>query len=130
MIKKIILLLSFVGIFGAGIFTATVLHFGSPIVGIDLTNKSSQKIQSIDINHDTGRNGKVRYQIIDLQPNETRTLRMYAPAESTYEVIVTFADGARLVGGQGYVEAGYRVREAIGSQKIESRVDQYGGYRP
>ena len=128
--KKIILLILFVVVFAAGVLIATVLHIGSPIVTIDFTNNSAQKIQSIDINHEIGRYGKVRYQISGLEPKETRTLRVYAPAESSYEVVVTFADNSRVVGGVGYVEAGYRVKESIGPQKIESKVDLTGGYKP
>lgn len=45
-------------------------------------------------------------------------------------MVVTFADDSRVVGGQGYVEAGYRVSETIGLQKIESKVDLTGGYKP
>lgn len=130
MMKKIILLISFVVVFAAGAFTATVLHIGSPIVTIDFTNNSNKKIQSIDINHEIGRHGKVHYQITDLEPKQTRTLRVYAPAESSYEVVATFADNSRVVGGQGYVEAGYRVSETIGLLKIESKVDLTGGYKP
>lgn len=121
--KKFILLISFVVVFAAGAFTATVFHTGSPIVTIDFFNNSNQKIQSIDINHEIGRHGKVHYQITGLEPNETRTLRVYAPAESSYEVTATFADNSRVVGGAGYVEAGYRVRESIGPQKIESKFE-------
>lgn len=128
--KKIILLISFIVVFAAGAFTAIVLHIGSPIVTIDFTNNSAHKIQSIDINHEIGRYGKVRYQISDLEPKQTRTLRVFAPAESSYEVAVTFADNSRVVGGVGYVEAGYRVKESIGPQKIESKVDLTGGYKP
>lgn len=130
MMKKTILLISFVVVFATGFFAATVLHIGSPIVTIDFTNNSTQKIQSIDINHEIGRYGKVRYQITGLEPKETRTLRVFAPAESSYEVAVTFADNSRVVGGAGYVEAGYRVREVIGSQNIESKFDLIGGYKP
>lgn len=130
MMKKTILLISFVVVFAAGAFTATVLHIGSPIVTIDFTNNSAQKIQSIDINHEIGKYGKVRYQISNLEPKQTRTLRVFAPAESSYEVSVTFADNSRVVGGQGYVEAGYRISETIGLQKIESKVDLTGGYKP
>jgi hypothetical protein len=99
-------------------------------VTIDFTNNSTQKIQSIDVNHEIGKHGKVLYQITGLEPKETRTLRMYAPAESSYGVVVTFADNSRVVGGAGYVEAGYKVRESIGPQKIESKYDLIGGYRP
>lgn len=130
MMKKTILLISFVVVFATGFFAATVLHIGSPIVTIDFTNNSTQKIQSIDINHEIGRYGKVRYQITGLEPKETRTLRVFAPAESSYEVAVTFADNSRVVGGAGYVEAGYRVREVIGSQNIESKFNLIGGYKP
>ncbi len=130
MMKKIILLISFIVIFAAGAVTATFLHIGSPIVTIDFTNNSPQRIQSIDINHEIGRHGKVRYQMSGLEPKETRTLRVYAPAESSYEVVVTFADNSRVVGGAGYVEAGYRVKELIGQQKIESKFDLIGGYKP
>lgn len=130
MMKKIILLISLVVVFVAGAFTATVLRISSPIVTIDFTNNSAQNIQSIDINHEIGKYGKVRYQISDLEPKQTRTLRVFAPAESSYEVAVTFADNSRVVGGQGYVEAGYRVSEIIGLQKIESKVDFIGSYEP
>ncbi|NVN92645.1 MAG: hypothetical protein HXX11_18900 [Desulfuromonadales bacterium] len=130
MMKKIILLISFVVVFAAGAFTATVLHIGSPIVTIDFTNNTTKKIQSIEIKQEFGRPGKVLYQISGLEPRETRTLRVYAPAESAYEVIATFADNSRVVGGAGYVEAGYRVKESIGLQKIESKVDLTGGYKP
>lgn len=130
MTKKIILLISFVVVFAAGAFTATVFHIDSPIVTIDFINNSNKKIQSIDINHEIGRYGNVRYQIMGLEPKKTKTVRVYAPAESSYEVIATFADNSHVVGGAGYVEAGYRVKESIGPHKIESKVDLTGGYKP
>jgi nitrogen regulatory protein PII-like uncharacterized protein len=130
MMKKIILLISFVVVFAAEVLTATVLHIGSPIVTIDFINNSNKKIQSIDIKNEIGRYGKVRYQLTGLEPKETKTLRVYAPTESSYEVITTFTDNSRVVGGVGYVEAGYRVEESIGPQKIESKVDLTGGYKP
>ena len=130
MMKKIILLSSFIVIFAAGAITAIILHIGSPIVTIDFTNNSSKKIQSVEITHEIGMDGKVRHQINGLEPKETRTLRVYAPAESSYEVIATFADNSRVVGGAGYVEAGYRVKESIGSQKIESKIDMMGSWKP
>lgn len=130
MMKKIILLIAFVIVFAAGALTATLLHIGSPIVTVDFTNNSTQRIKSIDVNHEIGRFGKVRYLISDLEPKQTRTLRVFAPAESSYEVTVTFADNSRVVGGAGYVEAGYRIRESIGPQKIDSKVDLMGGYKP
>ena len=128
--KKIILQISFIVVFAAGAITATILHTGSPIVTIDFTNNSTKKIQSIEIIHEIGRSGKVRYQITGLEPKETRTLRVYAPAESSYEVIATFADNTRVGGGAGYVEAGYRVKEFIGPQKIESKFDIMTSYNP
>ncbi len=107
-----------------------MLHTGSPIVTIDFINNSTQRIKSIDINHEIGKFGKIRYQISDLEPKQTKTLRVFAPAESSYEVAVTFGDNSCVVGGVGYVEAGYRIRESIGTQKIESKVDLTGGYNP
>ena len=130
MMKKIIFFISFILIFTAGAITATILHIGSPIVTIDFTNNTTKKIQSIEITHEIGTDGKVRYQITGLEPKETRTLRVYAPAESSYEVIATFADNSRVVGGAGYVEAGYRVKESIGPQNIESKIDMMGSYKP
>lgn len=130
MMKKIILLISFIVIFAAGAITATILHIGSPIVTIDFTNNSSKKIRSIEITHEIGMDERVRYQINGIEPKETRTLRLYAPAESSYEVIATFADNSLVVGGAGYVEAGYRVKESIGPQKIESKIDMMGSWKP
>jgi hypothetical protein len=133
MIKRVILLLflllSFVGVFGAGIFTATMLHIGSPIVTIDFVNNSPKKIRLIEISRESTRDANIRYQIPGLDPGKARTFKMYALGESSYEVVVTFSGDTRLVGEEGYVEGGYKVKETIGPQKIESEVDLVGDYK-
>jgi hypothetical protein len=130
MIKKILLLIAFVAVFAAGVALASIMHFGSPVVDISFINKSGKDITAIEINHEVGRFGEIRHQIADLHKGQDRQIRIWAPAESSYNLIVTFADKGQLTGGQGYIQPGYKITEIINSDKIESDATAFGNYKP
>ncbi|GAB7026312.1 hypothetical protein [Geotalea toluenoxydans] len=129
MIKRILFIFAFIAVFLAGVLTASIFHAGSPMVVIDFVNNSGKKIESIEIIQKFGRDEKIRHQIQGLTAGTSKTFRMSAPAESSYGLIVNFADGSRIAGGEGYMEAGNKVTEVIGTTKIESR-HNIGGYKP
>jgi hypothetical protein len=130
MIRKLLFLLALVVAFICGVFLAGVTHFGSPIVSIEFINKSGKEITTIDIIQETGRFGEIRHIISNLAAGKQRQIRMWAPAESSYKAVVTFADGKQIVGGFGYIEPGYKTTESIESDKIKSDVKAFGAYGP
>ena len=116
--------------FVAGIVFTCIVHFSSPVVSIDLVNKSGKDIRTIDIIHEMGGAGDIRHQISDLRTGKQRRIKIWVPAESGYRLIVTFADQKQLTGGSGYIEPGYKVTETIKYDKIESNIKAFGGYGP
>jgi hypothetical protein len=130
MICKILHILGFVVVFVAGMVVAAVNHFGSPLLTIKIENKSSKEIKAVDVIHETRRFGKVEYRISDIPPGKERAFRVYVPAESSYKLLVTFADGGQLTGGQGYVESGYKITETVKDNKVETDFNFLGGYGP
>jgi hypothetical protein len=130
MTNKLLIFFSFIIVFVAGVVIASIFHTGSPMVTIDFVNSSGKKIESIEITQEFGKDEKIRHQIKGNTPGATKTFRMYAPGESSFEVKVTFSDGKQIVGGEGYIEAGNRVTEVIGAEKIESEVSLTGSYKP
>lgn len=129
MMKKVILAFSFVVVFVAGIGAAAYLQTGSRIVTVELKNNSGKKIETIEIVQELVKVGKVRHQVEGMAAGTAKTFRMYAPAESSFDLIVTFSDGKKIVQEEGYVEAGNRVIETIGTKKIESKTILMGSYK-
>ena len=103
------------GSFGAGAITAAIFHLGSPIVTVQLQNASAQNIASVHIEHEHG-----SLTVTNIKPSDSRKVHFYSPGESSYKIRVTFADGHTISGGAGYVEAGYRITEAISDATIKS----------
>ena len=130
MIKKIILLLAIVAVFIGGVFISAVSHFGSPIVTINFINNSGTEIKTIDVIHETGRFGEIQHRISNLLTGKERQIRIWSPAESSYKLIVTFADQKQITGGAGYIEPGYNIAEIIKKDKIKSEIKLYGTYGP
>jgi hypothetical protein len=129
MLKKIIIVIATLGAFVIGFLVASILHSGSPLIDIEITNNSGEDIQSIKIDHEIGRDNKIQYQFGGLKTGSKKLVHLYAPAESSYEVTVAFTDGKKITGGEGYVEAGYHVTEIIEKDKIESKVDIFRSYK-
>jgi hypothetical protein len=121
-------LLLLIVVFIGGVFVSAITHFGSPIVAIEFINKSGKEIKTVEIIHEIGRFAEIQHGITSLAPNQKRQIRIWAPAESSYKLIVTFADQKQLTGGQGYIEPGYKVTETIERDKINSDVKLFGGY--
>jgi hypothetical protein len=130
MIRKTLYLLLLILVFVGGVFVSAISHFGSPIVTIEIINNSGKGIKTAEIIHETGRFGEIQHRITSLAPSQKRQIRIWAPAESSYKLIVTFADQKQLTGGQGYIEPGYKVIETIEGDKINSDVKLFGGYGP
>lgn len=101
--------------FGAGAITASILHLASPIVTVQLKNVSDQKIKAVQLEHEHG-----SLTAATIGPGDSRLVRFYSPAESSYSIKVVFADGRTLSGGGGYVEAGYKITEVISDDKIKT----------
>ncbi len=71
------------------------------MVVIDFVNNSGKKIESIEIIQKFGRDEKIRHQIQGLTAGTSKTFRMSAPAESSYGLIVNFADAVGLRAEKG-----------------------------
>ncbi|MBH0199820.1 MAG: hypothetical protein HP497_10450 [Nitrospira sp.] len=110
--------------FAGGIFVTSVLHLGSPIITVNLHNDSTKEISSLRLTHEHG--------LIDVQKmaaGATRTLRFFAPAESSYKITLVFTDGKSLEGRSTYVEAGYSISETITQEEIKTEFDHLA-YHP
>lgn len=101
--------------FGAGAFTAAIFHLGSPIVTVKLQNASAQNIALVYLEHEHG-----SLTVTNIEPGDSRKVHFYSPGESSYKIQVAFADGHKISGGAGYVEAGYRITEVISDATIKS----------
>lgn len=104
--------------FATGVFVAGVLHLGSPIVTVKLHNVSGKEIVSLRLVHEHG-----LVEVANLATGATRTVRFYAPGESSYKITMVFSDGRSLEGGAGYVEAGYSITETIAAGEIKTEYD-------
>lgn len=113
---KIIGLITLVFIsFATGVFVAAVLHLGSPIVTVKLHNVSGKEIVSLRLVHEHG-----LVEVANLATGATRTVRFYAPGESSYKITTVFSDSRSLEGGAGYVEAGSSITETIAAGEIKT----------
>jgi hypothetical protein len=130
MIRKALFLVALIVVFVAGMFFAAVIHFDSPLVTIEFINESGKEIKTIDVIHETGRFGKIKHSISDLSTGKRKQIRIWAPAESSYELVVTLADQKQVTGGQGYIEPGYKITEIIEGDTIRSEAIPFGAYRP
>jgi len=129
MLKKLLITVAILGAFVIGIIIASIFHFGSPLIDIEFINNSGNDIQSININHEIGRDNRIQCQFGGLKTGTKKLVHLYAPAESSYELTIAFSDGKKITGGAGYVEAGYHVTEIIEKDKIESNVNLFRSYR-
>lgn len=119
---KIIGLITLVFIsFATGVFVASVLHLGSPIVTVKLHNVSDKEIVSLRLVHEHG-----LVEVANLATGATHTVRFYAQGESSYKITAGFSDGQSLEGGAGYVEAGYSITETIAAGEIKTEYDLLG----
>lgn len=116
---KIIGLITLVLIsFATGVFVAGVLHLGSPIVTVKLHNVSGKEIVSLRLVHEHG-----LVEVANLATGTTRTVRFYAPGESSYKITMVFSDGRSLESREAYVEAGYSITETITAVEIKTEYD-------
>lgn len=120
LLKIVALAVLVLGSFGAGVITAAIFHLGSPIVTVQLQNASAQKIASVRLDHEHG-----SLSVTNIEPGDTRKVRFYSPGESSYKILVAFADGHTISGGAGYVEAGYGITEVISDATIKSDLQTF-----
>jgi hypothetical protein len=111
--------------FLAGILAAGMFHFFTPIVTVEIHNISGKEIDSLRLVHEHG-----TVEVAHLPADATRSVRFYAPGESSYKIALVFSDGQALEGGAGYVEAGYSTTETITASEIKSDHNILGSYRP
>jgi hypothetical protein len=89
--------------------------FSAPFVTVEVINNSGSVVSKISIEHE---NGEVRHK--ELADGERVFLPVYARGESSYKIVVQFADGNTLSGGAGYVESGYKIKEIVTKTEIKS----------
>ena len=119
MIRKIVLLIIVIAAFVSGIAFASVMHFGCPMVSINLINESGKNITIVDIFHET-KYGETHLHATNLKAGGKKKIKVWTPSKGSYRLIVTFADKRQLAGGAGYIEPGYKMTESIKYDKIES----------
>lgn len=106
-----------------GVLTNAVTEFAryltdKPDVQVSFVNQSSQDIKFLRLSNE----GAV-YLFENLKRGDSRPFELMAFGETSYSLDVEFENGARLKGGAGYVESGYKTKEIITDTEITSDVN-------
>lgn len=122
--KRSILLAGFgVLVFGAGFFVSR-LSMREGRATIIVRNESLCPISHLVIQM----SDLTLYYAGGIEEGNSATIRIRTSGEDGYRLIVFFPGGDSLVGGAGYIESGYRIRETISDSSIRSEyVSLYGG---
>ena len=108
--------------FLAGAATSVARGWGSPVVSLDVVNRSGLPVQSVTVEYESC---GVRNTLAGrrLAQGEVATFRFLVCGEGSYQVVADLDGGVELKGRDGYVESGYRATEVLHAKSIESSVD-------
>lgn len=110
--------------FFAGAATSSVRGWGSPVVSVNVVNRSGLPVGFVTVEYEScgsksalaGRPPAV---------GEATTFRFLVCGEGGYQVVAHLDSGVELKGRGSYVESGYRATEILQAQSIESSVDSH-----
>src|SRR5262249_29658982 len=95
----------------AGLLIGVVLGYflwGRPTFAITFTNHAKQDLHWIQIRHNRG------VELVDyLKVGQSRTIEIYSPGESGYDLVAEFADGKRLEREGAYAQPGSHFSEVV-----------------
>jgi hypothetical protein len=114
-----LLLLSMTALaFIAGAATAIVRGWGSPLVTVEVVNKSGADLRAVLLEVDTC-GSKQQIPGGALRVDASTRLRFLPCGEAGYRLSVVLADGVEMR-SEGYAEAGYRIVEVVESRRVRS----------
>lgn len=98
--------------FLAGAATAAALEWGSPVVSVNVVNRSGKAVQSLTVEYESCGN-KIVLPGRPLAIGEATKFQFLVCGEGGYQVVAHFDGRAELRGGEAYVETGYRATEVL-----------------
>jgi hypothetical protein len=110
--------------FLAGAVTSAARGWGSPVVSLDVVNRSGKPAQSVTVEYESCGTKSV-LPGRRLAGGEATKFQFLVCGEGSYLVMAHIDDGAELRGHEAYVEAGYRATEVLLSREIQSSVDSH-----
>ena len=105
--------------FGFGAATATLRGWGSPVVSVEVVNRSGRVATAVAVEYESC-GVSTRTAPAALQPGERTTFRFLVCGEGGYKVTARLDNGTELFGGGGYVESGYQDASALMPDSIVS----------
>jgi hypothetical protein len=110
--------------FLAGAATSAARGWGSPVVSLDVINRSGRTAQSVSVEYESCGTRSV-LPGRPLAGGAATKFQFLVCGEGGYHVVAHFDGGAELWGREAYVETGYRATEVLLSQEIQSSVDSH-----
>ncbi|NNP77781.1 hypothetical protein A7P54_15350 [Acinetobacter sp. Ac_3412] len=103
--------------FFAGALTAGFNYWFQPLVHMQISNHSGQRISQLKLHVKTA---GVQHEIFfqPLENNKTIETQFFVQGEGGYRLEATLANGQAISEGQGYIESGYTVKEVVRSNGI------------
>ncbi len=110
--------------FLAGAATSAARGWGSPVVSLDVVNRSGKPVQFLIVEYESCGN-KIVLHGRPLASGEATKFQFLVCGEGGYQVVARFDGEAELRGREAYVESGYRATEILLSQEVQSSVDSH-----
>lgn len=104
--------------FCAGVFAAVWRGWGSPLISIEIINRSPEPLRSVAVLYETcGLRGSVVTG--ELLSGLSRKVKYSACGESGYHIEATTQAGLAIRGAEAYAESGYSLSATVTSSGIE-----------
>lgn len=110
--------------FLAGAVTSAARGWGSPIVSLDVINRSGRPVKSVTVEYESCGN-KRALPGRSLASEEATRFEFLVCGEGGYQVVAHFDADTELRGREAYVETGYRATEVLLPKDIQSSVDSH-----
>jgi len=98
--------------FLAGAATSAARGWGSPVVSLDVVNRSGRPVQSVTVEYESC-GSKSALPGRPLASGDATKFQFLVCGEGGYKVVAHFDGGAELGGREAYVETGYRATEVL-----------------
>ena len=115
-ISILFLFFSIILIFSCNNTNTTCENLNKGDVCVILKNRSGKLIKLAQLKH-----SKKPYKIENLENNQNANISYNSPGESSFQIVVIFADGKIIKSNGSYTEGGYTVTEIIYDNKIETK---------
>jgi hypothetical protein len=95
-------------------------HVGDPVVSLEIVNRAREPIRTVIVKHEHG-----TAVAAGIDSGESKTLKFFAPGETSFRTTVDFASGLHLEGAENYAEAGYHITTTVKNNGIEHDLAPY-----